>query len=235
MRVVRPAGFAASIPSPQSVDSDVHLALVACRGSVTVSIAGQTLTNEVEAKFRIADPADLRARLGQLGATPVSSVLEVNRLFDTPDRRLFSSDCGLRVRAWRSLDKTGESGALLTFKGPRAAGEFKQREELESAVTDAATIAALLDRLGFQEQIRFEKRRQTWTFPPASDHARAIVVIDELPQLGWFAEVEAPTPAAVSAACAALLLSPSDALQDTYVHLAAQHGTEQAGLRTLAF
>ncbi len=175
------------------------------------------MDQEIEAKYRLDDHASFRARLAAAGARRLSRVFEVNRLFDAADHRLRTADCGLRVRTCRSLDNDQQVSATLTYKGPRAAGELKVREELETTVTDPSAVATILQRLGFDEVVRYEKRRETWRLDDCE------VCLDELPQLGWFVEIEGPSVGAVEAACAELGLSRQTPLRETYVELAARH------------
>jgi adenylate cyclase, class 2 len=185
---------------------------------------------EIEIKLRVPDSTDLRQRLLAAGARRIGRVTETNRIFDTPDRSLLNAGCGLRVRLEQPLDTADPVRALLTFKGPRQEGELKVREELETAVADGATLAAILDRLGLHDVIRYEKRRETWAVGVCH------VVLDELPQLGRFVEIEGPDAAAVAAVRAQLALSAAPVVPETYVELAARHGTPDAsGCRQLRF
>jgi adenylate cyclase, class 2 len=192
------------------------------------------MPTETEAKFRLPDPDALRQRLEELGAQPAGRVLEVNRIFDTPDARLRNADCGLRIRIGRSLEADsppgGASSALLTYKGPRAAGEPKIREELETPVADPAALVEILDRLGLHEIIVYEKRRDVWRLGPCE------IAVDELPDLGWWLEIEGPTAAAVAHAQAQLGLAATPPVRETYVEMAAARGQPDApGCRRLAF
>jgi adenylate cyclase class 2 len=189
------------------------------------------VTREIEAKFRLNDPARLRARLGAHGARRVGCVHETNRIFDTAGRKLLAADCGLRLRACRPLDNGGPPAThTLTYKGPRAPGSTKMREEIETVVADADATATILQRLGFNEVIVYEKRRETWRLDDCE------VCLDELPKLGWFVEIEGPSREAVEAARTRLELSAATPLYETYVELAATHGDPgPTGMRCLRF
>lgn len=190
------------------------------------------MPTEIEAKFQVTDPEPLRQALRRLGAELLRRVLETNRIFDTPDRRLLGADCGLRIRTERPLDRAprGPSPpATLTYKGPRQASDLKSREELEVCVSDAGGLADILARLGFQPVIVYEKRRETWHVGPCE------VSVDELPRLGWWLEIEGPDAAAVQAAVRQLGLTGPPTRQ-TYVEMAAAHGdADTQGCRRLAF
>lgn len=179
------------------------------------------MPTEIEAKFRLTDPAALQQRLAQLGAQAAGSVLETDRIFDAADHRLRAAGCGLRVRTSRRLD-AGRSAAdpspALTFKGPRAAGALKIREELETLLGDATASAHILERLGFRPVVVYEKRRKTWRL------GECTVTLDEMPALGWFVEIEGPDVAAVETRQTQLGLAQTALVRESYVELAAAHG-----------
>jgi adenylate cyclase, class 2 len=176
------------------------------------------MRTETEAKFKLDEPQRWRARLRDAGAVQLGRVLEINRLFDTPDGRLKSADCGLRLREWRSLAEGGEAGAILTFKGPRAASGFKSRAEIETALADAAAGSQILNRLGVREVLIFEKIRETWRLGPCE------VMLDELPRVGWYLEIEGHDAESVSQVRAQLGLAEAPLVGDTYPKLAAATG-----------
>jgi len=188
------------------------------------------MAQEIEAKYRLDDPAGLRERLIACGAQRVTQVLEENRLFDTADRKLQTADCGLRLRTRRALDGGQPVSTTLTYKGPRAAGEIKTREELETALTDPSASATILQRLGFAEVVAYEKRRETWQLDGCD------VCLDELPQLGWFVEIEGPSVATIEAVASKLGLHIEWLVRETYVEMAAAHGAPGVeGVRCLQF
>lgn len=188
------------------------------------------MSREIEAKIRLGDPGPLRTRLRELGAVRQRHVQETNRIFDTRDRRLLAGDCGLRIRESRPLDGEGPLQPTLTFKGPREPGPVKSRAELETPVADAQTLADILQRLGFREVIRYEKRRETWRLGDCE------VCLDELPRLGWYVEIEGPRAEAIETARRQLGLTALPTLGETYVELAADHGdADAAGCRQLLF
>ena len=177
------------------------------------------MPQEIEVKFRLDDPNDLRVRLSDRGARTLSHVLEINHIFDTADRGLLATDCGLRLRTAHNPDTGEPVSATLTYKGPRAAGVAKSREEVETVVADASATETILLRLGYSEVIVYEKRRETWHLDECE------VCLDELPRLGWFVEIEGPDAATIRAAQERLGLSDTTLLHETYAELAATHGT----------
>ncbi|MBU0639730.1 MAG: class IV adenylate cyclase [Planctomycetes bacterium] len=195
-----------------------------------MSIASNAVEREIEAKFRLADPQPVRDRLLELCAARPPATCELNRIFDTPERRLLAADCGLRVRETRPTAGSNPPTATLTYKGPCDSGSIKSRPEIETVVANAAALTAILERLGFEPVIVYEKRRETWLLDECE------VCLDELPQLGWFVEIEGPAAAAIAAAAQRLGLTPASTVRETYVELAARHGATTAdGQKQLVF
>jgi adenylate cyclase, class 2 len=193
------------------------------------------MPTEIEVKIRLDHPEPLRERLGRLGTLSGPPVLETNHIFDAADGRLREAGCGLRVREARSLPAgpNAESvirPAVFTYKGPRRPGQVKVREELETQAEDAATLIAILAQLSFREVVVFEKRRESWQVGPC------IVTLDELPRLGWWAEIEGPDESAVTDVQAQLGLASATPVEETYAALAAMHGDQDThGCRHLRF
>lgn len=134
---------------------------------------------EVEVKFLVADMGALRRRLWDAGAQQVKPrIYERNVLFDDEASSLFQRRELLRLRQ--------DDGARITFKGEAAtdqATEAKVREELETSVGDFATVAKILQRLGFKPRQVYEKYRETFRL------GNVEIVLDELP-FGNFVELE---------------------------------------------
>jgi adenylate cyclase class 2 len=176
------------------------------------------MDRELELKFRITEPQEVRERLGRLGAKRIGAGLECNAIFDDAGRTLLTRGCGLRVRSVRSLDAPGDPPrGTLTYKGPIEGGTVKSRPEIETPVSDPDATMRLLEALGFLRVITFEKRRESWQLDACH------VEIDELPQLGSFVEIEGPDEAQIRTVQSRLGLA-SDAIEpDTYVALVARH------------
>lgn len=171
---------------------------------------------EIEIKLKVDDSTAVRETLKSLGAVPLGEVLETNIFLDTSDRALLSADCALRVRCNRPLADAKEK-LIITYKGPREEGPVKRREEIEVVVDGMNQAIALLERLGFQETLCFEKRRESWQFEQCT------IELDEMPALGGFVEIEGPTEAAVAAAQARLGLSDLQPLPESYADLVTRH------------
>jgi adenylate cyclase class 2 len=116
----------------------------------------------------------------------VPRTLQIDQVFDFPDRTLRGSGKLLRLRLERGEQES--PGAILTYKGPvLSAGPHKAREELETSAADGTTLEQILRRLGFVPAFRYEKYRTT--FQCADEPG--IVALDETP-IGVFLELEGP-------------------------------------------
>ena len=182
---------------------------------------------EIEAKMRAPDLAVVRDRLRAVGAARVGLTNETNRFYDAPGGRLSAADQGLRLRTNADAD-TGSAEHVVTFKGKRQPGKFKTREELEFAVSDAAAAAAVFERLGYPPTQTFETRRETWTLDGCE------VVLDELPQLGTFVEIEGADEATVQAVRERLGLADEPSLTEGYASMVAKEFAKTGG-RELRF
>ncbi len=134
---------------------------------------------EIEAKFYLRDLTAFRQRLETLGAVQVKPRHhELNLRFDLPD--------GSLTRAHRVLRLRQDGRALLTYKGAGQEGtEVAVRQEVEVEVSDADACRRLLEALGYQVSMIYEKYRTTYLLGIVE------IVLDEMP-FGLFCEIEAP-------------------------------------------
>jgi adenylate cyclase, class 2 len=176
------------------------------------------MTLEIEAKIKVESCEPARERLRELGARQVCSVLEINQIFDTPDRQLFGRGCGLRIRT--CCGQGDVPPATLTYKGPQQAGPLKSRPESETGVLDPQSTRAILEALGYSPVITFEKRREEWEFEGLQ------VALDEVPRLGNYIEIEGPDEQQVSNLQHRLGLGDRPCIRDSYIALLINHARE---------
>ncbi len=176
---------------------------------------------EVEAKIRIGNPDAIRANLSRSGAKFVGRRFEVNGFFDDAARSLLSRDEGLRLRSMRE-ESTRKETAVITFKGPQQSkgpkhgqgtNDLKRREEIEFGIDDYEKASALLARLGYTPTLAFEKRREIWTLMDCE------LVIDELPVLGFFMEIEGPSENRVRETMSVCDLLGHATITDSYIKM----------------
>jgi adenylate cyclase class 2 len=140
-------------------------------------------SHETEIKLAMPDAKTARRLLLAAGfRVSRPRVFEANTVFDTPGRSLRQAANLLRVR---------EAGGTITvtYKGPPGPGRYKSREELEVTVADAAAMAAIFARLGFQPISRYEKYRTEFRQPRRA----GVAMVDETP-VGVYLELEGTAP-----------------------------------------
>jgi adenylate cyclase, class 2 len=167
---------------------------------------------EIEAKFYVRALGPVEMRLQELLATlSQPRTHEYNLRFDTPERELTRSIRVLRLRK----DNTNR----MTYKGPGVmlAG-IRHRQEIEFEVSDFENAQALLEALGYEVSMIYEKYRAVY------DLGGTHVMLDEMP-FGDFVEIEGPDSAQIQAVCRQLNLSWAARINDSYGALfeVAQH------------
>ncbi|MBP5232896.1 MAG: class IV adenylate cyclase [Planctomycetes bacterium] len=170
---------------------------------------------ELECKVRLSDPGALARRLEARGWERRGAVFEQNWLFDR------AGELAARGEALRLRVLDHGAGGLVTHKGPARPGPFKDREETQTLVADAAAMRAVFAAQGFVPVFYYEKRRAAW------GSGACETVIDALPRLGDFAEVEAPDEDALRRALAELGLTDAEAVPAGYPTLAARLGLKE--------
>ncbi len=171
---------------------------------------------EIEKKFRLtkAQRKAVVERLGEIGNALHGEEFEENTLYR--GGVLAVRNCVLRLR------RVG-GRALLTYKErfPSASPIKHQREE-ETEVADAEALAAILDALGFEPALVYEKRRTTWRVGDAE------VVVDEL-SFGLFMEIEG-SEKEIARVEKLLAIDQLQAEMETYPRLTLKHGKRNGSI-----
>jgi adenylate cyclase class 2 len=136
---------------------------------------------EIEVKVRVEGFEGVREALVREGAVRVGRVREVNVFYDRGGE-LRRKDCGLRVRV--SVGEDGAVRGLMTFKGPAGKTGVRAREAFDVKVEPVEQVGSMLEGMGFEQVLLFEKDRETW------EVGGCLVELDELPGMGKFVEVE---------------------------------------------
>jgi adenylate cyclase, class 2 len=175
-----------------------------------------TMATEIEKKYRLADGDSERiiAALEEFGAEPTGEDEEENIIFSNAE--LAGVAAVVRIR--RIADR-----AILTFK-QRLPGisDLKHQVEFETDVSDPGAMSQILQNIGLEPKLIYEKRRRKWHFRSTE------VVIDELP-FGLFMEIEG----SVTGIKEAEMLLEADRLEavaETYPRLTAMHGKRVDGM-----
>ena len=182
-----------------------------------------TNNQEIEVKFLIFNLPALLENIKRLGALELRPrMLEANLRFDTSDRRLSNRAQVLRLRQ--------DDQAILTFKSP---GEIVDgvisRTELEVVVSNFQSTRAILEALGFQVFMTYEKYRQNFQLNGL------VASVDEMPY-GNFIELEGSSPEHVRATAALLGLDWDQRINLSYTALLGLYN-QNAGhaLRDISF
>ena len=171
---------------------------------------------EIEKKYRLteAQREEVLERLSEIEASFEREDFEENILYR--GGILDEKRAVLRVR------KIGNK-AILTFK-QRIQNQFeiKHQIEHETLVDDPEEIENIIENLGFQKRLIYEKRRKTWRFRNVE------IVVDELP-FGLFMEIEGSITAIAEAE---MFLDIEDLTVEhrTYPNLTAELGSPNGDL-----
>ena len=140
---------------------------------------------EVEQKFRVAAPAELLAALAGRGVTLGDAELQVDCYYAHPQRDFAATDEALRIRR---IDERN----FVTYKGPKLDRTTKTRREIDVAFAPGeaagAQLADLLAALSFQPVTEVRKRRRSGHLPWQGFDV--IVTLDDVEQVGLYAELE---------------------------------------------
>ncbi len=147
------------------------------------------MNTEIETKVKVDSLEATAARLEGLGAVFVCDLSQADAYFDDADRTLIKSDRGLRLR---NETAAGSKKTILTYKGPRQATELKARREIEVSIDDETAMTQLLEAVGYEKIMAFEKKRGLWRMDDCE------ICLDELPLLGTFVEIEGPDQTAIA-------------------------------------
>jgi predicted adenylyl cyclase CyaB len=151
---------------------------------------------EIERKFEVSDRAALEVSLGVKGFQQTGDSLVDDRYYDNGERTLQRTDFVVRLRVQ-------DGRCYLAQKGPRyrhPSGEY-DRVEIELAVSSLEEAEVALAARGLSVSWRLCRRRTTFSHP----FSRMLsVVIDELPEVGTYSEIEGSSSAEVNETLASL-------------------------------
>ncbi len=161
---------------------------------------------ETEVKFYVGNLAKIETRLVEMGASLIQPrVHETNLRFDTPDRALRREGKVLRLRM--------DTSSKMTFKGPGMATDgVISRKEIEFEIGDFAAGKELIESLGYEETVFYEKYRTTYK----ANHTH--IMLDELPY-GDFVEIEGENVEEINTIAAQLFLGKNKAIETSYLAL----------------
>ena len=161
---------------------------------------------ELEVKFYLVKFSELEQRLKKLGATLLQpKIFELNLRFDTPDGALTQASRVLRLRQ--------DAQAVMTYKGPSQSQEgVSARQEIEFTVGDFTAARHLLEALGYQVSVTYEKYRSTHLLDGVK------ITLDDMPY-GDFVEFEGPEPAIIRSTAEKCGLNWDARIMESYLSL----------------
>ena len=161
---------------------------------------------ELEIKLYLADLPALKGKLEISGAKLIEARLhEINLRFDLPDGELTRKAQVLRLRQ--------DTAARMTYKGPgETIDGVHARREIEFTVGDFQSAQLLLESLGYQVSLMYEKYRTTYSLDGLQ------VTLDEMPY-GNFSEIEGTDTSAIHHAAMKLDLSWEARILESYTTL----------------
>ena len=171
---------------------------------------------EIEKKFRLTKKQrdEVLLRLTKIGAKRKGEDFEVNTLYTGEALKL-----GRSVLRLRRIGKRG----LLTYKERfPTASDIKHQREDETRVDDPDAMELILEALGFNPALVYEKRRTTWML------GKAEIVVDELP-FGFFMEIEGSEPDILRIE-SKLAIKRLRSEAATYPQLTRKHGVDRDGI-----
>lgn len=141
-------------------------------------------TWEVELKFHVPNPVEVQSALMGLGFEHLEDQHHEDVYLRHPCRDFVKTDEAFRLR--RMNDQ-----AVVTYKGPRASGPVKTRQEIELTIqaVELEQWKLLVDKLGFQQVVPVRKFRRLFV-SSRPQFAEMKVTLDRVEQLGDFAEIE---------------------------------------------
>ncbi|MHC4871215.1 MAG: class IV adenylate cyclase [Planctomycetota bacterium] len=177
---------------------------------------------EIECKIQIESRETVSEIITAAGGADFGDKLEQNWVYDTENNNLRQSSSLLRIR---SYDKN-----IITFKGPYKESAFKKREELECSVDSIENIKKIFERLGYRQVWYYEKYRHKFKLDSAE------IVLDKVPELGNFIEIEADSEAAVRKLLEKLGLKEDCHINKSYLQIFAEKcSSEGRELRDMKF
>lgn len=146
--------------------------------------------NELEIKIQIDSEKQFQETYdacNKLFGQPISHLLQLDEYYDTPDGQLKKQDLVIRIR-------TNGNKKTIALKSPRIdlPSGMTSRIELEFLSVEGEQVHDQLTNQGLAPNEASEKERFTFI------HNDCEIVLDRLPFIGCFIEIEGPTEAAIN-------------------------------------
>ncbi len=169
---------------------------------------------EIEIKSRVEGPEELRRKILEAGGKLLEKKFEKNILLDFEDSGLSKEGKMIRLRE-------REDKVLLTYKGPLEESAAKKREEIEVNVSDLDRALEIFGSIGLLPTLVYEKERELYSL------GKAQVMIDRLPEIGYFCEIESVDEKYIEAVASKLGLK--ERSKDSYSDIIERYARERGG------
>ena len=140
---------------------------------------------ECEVKLKIDDRNAVKSKLLALNFTEHDSLTETDTYFDTKNGDIRLNDRALRIRETIN-HSTGQTYSQINFKDKKLDDKSMSRHEYENEVSDADTMAKILNCLGYFAVAPIVKKNRTLLRSSSLN-----ACIDSVEGLGDFLELEA--------------------------------------------
>lgn len=167
--------------------------------------------NELEIKIQISSEEHFQAiydSCNRLFGPAISHVFQLDEYYDTPDGQLKKQDLVIRIRS------NGEK-KTIALKSPRIElpSGMTNRIELEFLSAEGETVHDQLLSQGLKPNEAAEKERWTFIYNDCE------IVLDRLPFIGSFIEIEGPSEDAIQNIVQLLSLSTCQVVRKNYGEL----------------
>jgi adenylate cyclase class 2 len=156
---------------------------------------------EVEKKFSIPEPDQLRAVLAERGASQKTATRQVDEYFNAPHKDFLAPE---KVTEWVRI-RTGDTTSSINYKCWHLDTDPVHADEFETTIDDPIAMRKTLEALDFQPMIIVDKTREAWRLRDVE------IAFDTVADLGEFVEFEfkgdAETPADAMSRLEALINS----------------------------
>ena len=169
------------------------------------------MPKETEIKIRMNDESLLEHvidRCNKLGQLVQEQILQRDEYYDTEDEQLKKVDMTIRLRKVGKVSRVAMKSARVFGDG-----NIHNRIELEFETKDELAVMAQLEKQNLKPTAILEKKRSKYNVDGC------VVVIDILPFIGSFIEVEGPGSTKIRAVLERIGLSEKDSVKDNYSEL----------------
>ncbi|MBA3958295.1 MAG: class IV adenylate cyclase [Parachlamydiaceae bacterium] len=167
--------------------------------------------NELEIKIQISSEElfqTIHTSCNNLFGPPISHILQLDEYYDTPDGQLKKQDLVIRIRSYGKKQ-------TIALKSPRVelSSGITNRIELEFISAEGEKVHEQLLNQGLNPNEAAEKERWTFIYNDCE------IVLDKLPFIGFFIEIEGSSEDTINDTVSLLNLSSCKVVRQNYGEL----------------